>query len=329
MAATSRELVKALFIGKPVGRAPFIPLLATAASQYMQTPVRTIFSDPTALANALQSCHRLFRYDGVPVLFDPTLEAEACGCTLSWREGQPPQIAGGLPAGALASLDIDEIIGGGRIPIILEAAKRLTVTLGRDAALMGVITGPATLSRQLMGDAFKSAAECPSDEFRKTIDLSGEIALALLRAYGELKMDAIVLADPELASLLPDRWDDIQSVLRTLRNLAGFYDMPLILQTGDIPPDSLQAFFRLEADAFAPGNPVSDLTGQRPSGAVLGASIPPAALLGSPEDVNKSVLDLANLGSGPYFVTTQGEIPAGTPAAQIHEAMRALAAKPL
>jgi uroporphyrinogen-III decarboxylase len=329
MAATSKDLVKALFIGKPVSRAPFIPLLATAASRFMQVPVGELFSNPTTLANSLQSCRRLFGYDGVTVLFDPTLEAEACGCAISWAEGQPPEIAGDLCAAGrdLDSVQIQGIETRGRIPVVLEAAKRLASTMGKEVALLGVITGPATLSRQLMGDAFDSAAEAFGDEFRKMIDLSGDIALALLRAYGELKMDGIVLADPELVSLKPVCCRGVQPALRTLRNLAGFYDMPLILQTGDIPPDSLQAFFGLEADAFAPATAPSGMAGHFPPGAMLGGCIPPAALLGARDDVDKAVLDLtAAAGDTPCFITTAGEVPPETPAPNLHRVMQVLTA---
>jgi len=329
MTATSKDLVKALFIGKPVSRAPFIPLLATAGSRFMQVPVRDMFSNPTILANSLQSCQRLFGYDGVTVLFDTTLEAEACGCNLSWAEGEPPQVTGDLVAAGtdLDSVQVHGVETRGRIPVVVEAAKRLASTAGRELALLGVVTGPATLSRQLMGSAFESAADDCGDGFQKMIGLCGEIALALLRAYGELKMDGIVLADRELVTLKPACYQSLQPALKTLRNLAGFYDMPLILQTRDVPARSLEAFFRLEVDAFAPSNAPSGSAGHLPPGTTLGRCIPPAALLGDPDGVEKAVLDLAaGAGDSPCFLTTAGEVPPETPAPNLHRVMQVLSA---
>jgi hypothetical protein len=72
MPASSKELVRALFAAKPVSRPPFIPYIATAAARFMQVPIRQMFSDPTALANSLQYCHRLFKYDGIAILLDTT-----------------------------------------------------------------------------------------------------------------------------------------------------------------------------------------------------------------------------------------------------------------
>ena len=73
----------------------------------MQVPVQRMYSDPTTLANSLQACQRLFRHDGVVLLYDTTLEAEACGCPLAWPEGRAPTIASPLAgSGAdLATLD--------------------------------------------------------------------------------------------------------------------------------------------------------------------------------------------------------------------------------
>jgi len=136
-----------------------------------------------------------------------------------------------------------------------------------------------------------------------------------------------VLADSELASLKPACYDSLQPAMRTLRNLAGFYDMPLVLQTGDVPPDYLQAFFRLEADAFAPATAPSGIAGRLPFGATLGGCIPRAALLGAPDDVEKAVLALtAGPGDAPRFVTTAGEVPPETQAPNLHRAMQVLTA---
>ena len=329
MPQTSKELVRALFAGKPVSRPPFIPLLARAAAKFMQVPVRQMYSNPTAMANSLQSCQRLFKYDGITIFYDSTLEAEALGCQLSWGEDGPPRIMEPIVnnEGEIDRLDAATIETRGRIPVVLEAAKRLGQIVGRDVALVGVITGPVTLSRQLMGSVFKSAADDCGDGFQKMIGLCGEIALALLRAYGELKMDGIVLADWELASLKPACYERVQPALRTLRNLAGFYDMPLILQTRDVPARSLEAFFRLEVDAFAPSNAPSGSAGHLPPGTTLGRCIPPAALLGDPDGIEKAVLDLAaGAGDSPCFLTTAGEVPPETPAPNLHRVMQVLSA---
>ena len=92
MPQTSKEMVRALLSGAPVSRPPFIPYMASAAARFMEVLVQRMFTDPTTLANSLQSAQRLFKYDAIVVLFDPTLEAEACGCGLAWEEDASPAV---------------------------------------------------------------------------------------------------------------------------------------------------------------------------------------------------------------------------------------------
>jgi len=263
MPATSKELVRSLFAGKPVSRPPFIPYVATAAAQFMQVPVQKLFSDPTTLANSLQSCQKLFRYDGIAILLDTTLEAEACGCQIAWREGEPPEVISHvLERKEPQSLDVSAIEIKGRIPIVLEAAKRLAQTAGKDVALLGAVTGPITLGKHLMGDDFVAALDINTQLSQKVLELYGKVALALAKAYGELKFDAVILADRALASTYPAHYPKVQPILKTLRNLVNFYDMPLILLTGRVPPvpvDRFLAFLKLEADGFSLANPISEL----------------------------------------------------------------------
>ncbi|HEY48889.1 MAG TPA: hypothetical protein G4O13_02435 [Dehalococcoidia bacterium] len=332
MTASSKELVRGLFSGKPVSRPPFIPYIATAAAQYMQVPVRQMFSDPTTLANSLQSCQRLFKYDGIVLLFDNTLEAEACGCQLEWPEGQPPRVVSPVfkSEKELEALDASEIQNKGRIPLVLEAAKRLTQTAGSEVAMLGVVTGPITLSRHLMGEAFISAADVNSQTFQNLVDLTGRIALALARSFGELKLDGIILADREMASLKPAGYTMLQPVLKTLRNLLNYYDAPLIIHTDEIPTEGLEPFFQLEADGFSPENPISVISSSSlPAGSLLGGGIPASVLLGSAAAIEKATLDMLDSGvTSSLFITSQGEVPQATPASNIHQVMQVLTKAP-
>jgi uroporphyrinogen-III decarboxylase len=328
MPMISKELVRALFAGKPVTRPAFIPYLAVAAAKFMQVPIRQMFSDPTALANSLQACQRLFKYDGIVILLDTTLEAEACGCQIEWRGNESPFVASHILEGKNAeSLDISSIESKGRIPVVLEAAKRLAQTVGRDVALLGVVTGPVTLGRHLIGDDFIHMLSKDSQGSQKVLEQSAKIALAMVRAYGELEFDAIVLADSELASLYPVYYPRIQPSLKTLRNLANFYDMPLIILTKRIPPvpvDRFAAFMKFEADGFSLGNYVSELkTLPLPSSKLFGRCIPKTALLGSLDDVEKTTLELLDRSmSSRFYVTSEWEIPPNTPAQNLHRVMQ-------
>ena len=334
MPATSKELVRSLVAGKPVSRPPFIPYMATAAAQFMQVPVQKLFSDPTTLANSLQACQRLFKYDGIAVLLDTTLEAEACGCRVEWRDKEPPKVVSHVLDGENPeSLDISSIESKGRIPMVLEAAKRLSLTASRDAALLGVITGPITLGKHLMGDDFIHALGKDTLASQKALEISEKIGLASARAYGELKFDAVILADSALALTYPLHYPKVQPLLKTLRNLVNFYDAPLILLTGRVPlvpVDKFLAFFELEADGFSLANPISELkTASQLDGKLLGRCLPQSALLGPADGVEKATLELLDRSTGSrFFIASEWEVPLGTPAANLHKVMQVLTSAP-
>jgi len=330
MPATSKELVRSLFAGKPVSRPPFIPYMATAAAHFMQVPTQRLFSDPTTLANSLQSCQKLFKYDGIAISLDTTLEAEACGCQIAWQEGEPPKVISHVLEGKdPQSLDVSAIETKGRIPIVLEAAKRLAQTAGKDVALLGVVTGPITLSKHLMGDDFIPALDTNTQLSQKVIEITGKIALTLAKAYGELKFDAIVLADSDLASLHPVYYPVIQPMLKTLRNLVNFYDAPLIILTRRVPPvptDRFSALMKFETDVFSLGNHVSELiTLALPSEKLFSRCIPKSALLGPVDGLERATLELLdkNMGSR-FFITSEWEVPPRTLASNLHKVMQVL-----
>ena len=325
MSTSSRELVRALFSSRPVSRPPFIPYMATAAARLMQVSVRDLFSDPTTLANSLQACQRLFKYDGIVILFDTTLEAEACGCQLSWQEGCPPKVVSSVfnNSDDLATLDASRIEGAARIPVVIEAAKRLTQTIGGEVSILGAITGPATLGSHLLGEAFLSACDTDFGAFDKVIDLWETIALARVRACGELNLD---LVEEDFAVIGPTRYAAIQPALKTLRNLARFYDMAVIAHTRPSSVPDLNALAGLEVDGVSAWDCASEGAANPPPGDTInGMCISSSALLGSAEDVRGTVLDLLSRSVGSHtFITSESEVPPATPAANLHGVMKAL-----
>jgi len=328
MSTSSKELVRALFSSRPVSRPPFIPYMATAAARLMQVSVREMFSDPTTLANSLQACQRLFKYDGIVILFDTTLEAEACGCQLSWQEGRPPTVVS--PAFSnpddLATLDASEIQAAARIPVVIEAAKRLTQTIGGEVAVLGAITGPATLGRHLLGDAFPRACDADSRAFDKVVGHWETIALALTRAYGELSLDAIILVEEDFADTGLTRYAAVKPALKTLRNLARFYDMAVIAHTRPSSVPDLNALLGLEVEGVSAWDCASLGAANSPPGdTVRGMCVSSSALLGSVEDVRGAVNDLLSSSEGRrIFITSESEVHPDTPAANLHGVMKAL-----
>ena len=90
---TSKELTKSFFAGTHVSRIPFIPLICIFAARLEQISVQNMLSSPDLLTKALVNVYKLYGYDGMINVFDPTIEAEACGCSIVWEgENSTPLI---------------------------------------------------------------------------------------------------------------------------------------------------------------------------------------------------------------------------------------------
>ena len=221
---------------------------------------------------------------------------------------------------SVLKLDVSGIERQGRIPAILEAAKRLTLTAGRDTAILGSITGPITMGLHLMGPAFLSLPDSNHEGFEEYMNLWGNIATTMTRAYGELNLDAIVLVDEGLASLKHDQYADIQGALKTVRNIARFYDIAVIIHLGEVFTGQPEAGFQLEADGFSLPDPFSDKADTLlPAGTLIGAGIPSSTLLGPAEEIQTAISNLLLKGRGRrLFVTSESEVPQATPAENMH-----------
>jgi len=150
--------------------------------------------------------------------------------------------------------------------------------------------------------------------------------LTLARDYGELKLDAVILVDKDLASLGPNHYPKIQPVLKTLCNLVRFYDAPVIIHTERVSAENLQHLLQLEVDGFSLGNPISHMA-DAPSlaGMLLGGCLPSSALLGSAEDIQAATLELVSGSSTKrLFITSESEVPRETPATNLHRVMQIL-----
>ena len=154
MARNSRELVTAFFEKKPIERPLFLPWVCSFAAMLEQVPVKTMLSDPGILSRALSNANKLFGYDVILNHFDPILEAEACDCEIEWKDDYWPPVITSHPlehGTDFYDLDTEDIENKGRIPVILEATKRLILTKGKEVPIAAMITGPLTLARHLKG----------------------------------------------------------------------------------------------------------------------------------------------------------------------------------
>ncbi len=283
-----------------------------------------MLSDPSLLARALQNACKLYGYDLVVNIFDPTVEAEACGCPVRWRDGQEPVLVDHPPIDQLSEEEIGAIRTKGRLPVVLEATRRLKTNLGRTVAVAGVVTGPFTLASHLRGRDILEDIDSNPEGAKKIVELAGKVCLEVCKSYGERELDLIVLADSVMPRLPIRNLPLALSVLGPLTNVIRFYNsVPLLLAHG-CTTDSLELLAKIEVDGVvADGNIESDLR-EKTTPCAVGRCISSSVLSGPKEKLAAHIKDCLRGDRRGLFISTEWQVPYETPPENMHQIMKSI-----
>ena len=177
-----RERARAIAGGRGGNIRLVVPFAFEVAARISARPLDEFFTDPTHLANGLSELHQAIGADGV-------LCADARGMELD--------------SAGTAGLDIDHIIGNGRVGASLEACRRLRITLDNEGIVLAAVSGPATLQKQFSVSGVTAA----------------EAFVEIVRHYCDAGTDGIIVME----SAMPDDGECWEDGLSTARNIAVFY----------------------------------------------------------------------------------------------------------
>lgn len=320
-----KELVRSLFQLKELPRTPFVPWVSSFAAQLEQVTVEEMLNDPGLLSSSLLNAQQLFGYDAVAMVFDPALEAEACGCELEWPDEKLPRVLSHpLEDGAGQDiLNVQDIEKRGRVPIVLEALKRTNIVRGKQVAIFGVITGPLSLASHLRGETLGDDLEHGSEEATKTVAGAAGIGLKLARKYCEAGVDAIVISDEMLGRVDANVYRILAGPLKSIWNVTKFYGVRSLLLTTGCEAKKVEPILDLQADGAAMGLQVD--SGQaweaaRKRNCCYGTSVEP-----SNPPTEGALMSARKRG---HFLTTDWEVPFETDVNAMHRLMAEIRRSP-
>lgn len=329
MPISSRDLVRRCLDCRPTDRPPIIMHFGPYAARLQQLSYQQVATDATLLANALQSAQRLFGCDGLIIMADPTIEAEACGCRVEWRDDLPVVTSHPLEGDAPADVAVAGIETSGRLAVALEAARRLEAVIGKDVALLAAVTGPVTLAGHLRGPSFLAELQEESESALRALDLAAQVTVHVAKQYLQMGIHLLVMFDPLLGRLDQARFPRVASTLRTLWNVADFFDARILLQTEISDSSRVEGLVGLGAGGLileggAPLDEGTVLAAKR--GQSLGAVLPPALMSGEADELEQIVAAWRGSGTLPsYFACC--DIPRSVPPENVHAVMRLLRTK--
>jgi MtaA/CmuA family methyltransferase len=200
---TGLELVKRAMRREEVERIPWVPFVGVHAAALTGLGAAEFLRSSGHIAEGVSVAIRRYQPDGIPVVFDLQIEAEALGCRLNWSDDNPPAV---ISHPLLEGVEIEDLqVPGpsdGRIPLVMEAARALRER-HPDIALYGLITGPFTLALHLMGtDVFMRMLEEP-DHIHRLMRFATDVALFMSEQYMAAGCDVIAMVDPMTSQIDP------------------------------------------------------------------------------------------------------------------------------
>lgn len=204
---TGKERIQKAFRTQPVDSTPWVPFVGCHAGALLGVSASEYLRSANLIEKGVARAIDLYAPDGIPVLFDLQVEAEALGCELAWADQTPPAVCKHPLANGTKLEDL-KVPGPkqGRIAIALDAARRLRRRFP-DLALYGLVTGPFTLALHLYGtDIFMKMFD-DVEYIERLMKFCMDVSMAMSLYYIEAGCDVIALVDPMTSQIGPAQFE--------------------------------------------------------------------------------------------------------------------------
>jgi uroporphyrinogen decarboxylase len=139
----------ALTRGEKPDRPVVFPMVAANHAAHLEGfSISEAVTQPDTLARVLYSAYRFYGYDLIMVFTDTMVEAEAMGAQVLIPEDDDPFL---LEPPRVSKLKPADPKKDGRMPVVLEATRRLTKLLDDEAPILTSLKGPFSLASFLHG----------------------------------------------------------------------------------------------------------------------------------------------------------------------------------
>ena len=191
--------------GKPTEVVPWVPYSGVHSAYLIDEPADKFLQDPDLICKGVLYAAERYKADGIPLLFDLTIEAISMGCQHKWWDDNPPSITGHpLAKQTLAEAGL-KIPGpnDGRWPVVIEAGKKVMEQIG-DCAVYGIICGPLTLASHLRGVRMFTDVVKDKALAHEVMEFCGEVCAEAARIYAEdIGVDVVAITDPVASQISP------------------------------------------------------------------------------------------------------------------------------
>ncbi len=210
---TPKELLFATLRNEVTDRAPWVPFAGVHAGKLTGVDATKVLTDEDELVKALLEVNKLYKPDGQPVVFDLQLEAEILGCELVWAKDGPPSVASHpleetMTVPCECTLPTPE---SGRMPLVLNAMRRMKKEVGDTTALYGLFCGPFTLASHLRGNDIFMDMFDDEDYVKDLLKFCTDCGKRMADMFVDAGMDVIAIVDPLVSQISSDHFEEFLS----------------------------------------------------------------------------------------------------------------------
>lgn len=202
----SKQMLIDAYRGKRTASAPWVPYSGVHSAFLIDEKADVFLQSPELMAKGVVHTAKQYKADGIPLLFDLSVEANSVGCELKWWEDNVPSVSthpcsDKTPEEAGLTIPTKD---SGRWPAVFEAAKIAKPQLDElDCAMMGLVCGPLTLASHLAGVRIFTDVYKHPEFAQSVLKFAGEVCAAASKFYIEMGCDIVAIVDP-VASQIRD-----------------------------------------------------------------------------------------------------------------------------
>ena len=192
--------------GKRTPRAPWVPYAGVHCAFVIGEPADKFLQDPQLLAKGVVETAKKYKADGIPLVFDLSVESASMGLEIKWWPDNVPSVQ----SHPLSDKTLEEAglkVPGpedGRWPVLIEAARIAKPQLEElDCALMGLACGPLTLASHLAGVRIFTDVYKNKDKAHEILKFCSRVVEKSAEIYCDMGCDIVAIVDP-VASQIKD-----------------------------------------------------------------------------------------------------------------------------
>lgn len=202
------------YTGKRTVNAPWVPYAGVHCAFMINEPADKMLQDPELLAKGVVFTAERYKADGIPLVFDLSVEANSIGCDLKWWPDNVPSVKS-HPCSAQTPADLGMKLptkDSGRWPVLFEAARIAKPKLDElDCALMGLYCGPLTLASHLAGVRIFTDVYKNKQFAHDVLKYAGEVGTVAAQFYAEMGCDIVAIVDPVASQIKSETFKEFVS----------------------------------------------------------------------------------------------------------------------